>query len=248
MSTVSPRHQRGHRRTGAALGRLAPLWWTLAALLACAVLLGVSVMGHFRVRHVVVVGATGPTTEAVVRTTGVLGSNIFAVRSDDVVHRVSTLRQVDVQRVDTSFPDRVTVYVHMRRRFLAWQDGTVLYEVDPNGRIVDQVRSTSLPIITGLAPGASLGPGIVQAVRYATDVLPRSPNGSVALFRVNPQSGLVIVGRAGWTASVGRGSPQTLVQRIASLAALLQSQKDAHGSVRSVDLRYPTPYFRRSGA
>ncbi|GAC1644004.1 MAG: hypothetical protein NVS4B2_33650 [Chloroflexota bacterium] len=221
----------------------AVIWLTIAALLVSCTLLGATVAGYFRVHHVVVVGGSA-NAEAVARTAAITDRNIFTVRSDDVVRRLAVFKTFDVQRVDTTFPDRVTVYVHVRRRFLAWQDGPTLYEVDPQGRIVGQVRSTRLPVIQGMAAGGELEPGIVQSVRYAAETLPGAPNGAVAVFRTDPKSGLVIVGRMGWTAYAGQGTPQQLVNRIAWLRSLLADPHVRHRRIQSVDLRYTTPVLR----
>ncbi|MGI8824733.1 MAG: cell division protein FtsQ/DivIB [Chloroflexota bacterium] len=221
-------------------------WWSIVALVICMTLLAASLGGFFRVRSVKVVGASLPS-DAVALTAGVVGQNIFTVRSDQVVRRLASMHELDVQRVDAVFPNGVTVYVRMRRRFLAWRDGKALYEVDPQGRIIAQVQTTHLPVIDGTQPGQTLPPGIVQAVRYAAETLPSAPRGDIATFHMDPKVGLVVVGRAGWQAAVGRGTPQTLVDRIAELSSVLGDPQVRQHGLRFVDLRLPTPFLRLAG-
>lgn len=259
----SPPESRSRRQTSAEVGngtgsvaggagRFLPhlptgAWWSILALLLCMGLLGTAAGGTFRVRSIRVVGANLPTT-AIIQTAGVRGDNIFAVRSDDIVRRLAAVRQIVVLRVATTFPDRVTIYARMRQAIVAWRDGAALYELDPDGRIVRQVTTTALPIIAGRGGPGPLGPGVVEAVRYAVQTLPTAPNGSIAALELGPHTGLTIVGRAGWTADVGRGTPQTLVDRIATLVALLDKLQGQPRRLQSVDLRYPAPDAHLTGS
>lgn len=221
--------------------------WPLLALLACLFSLGVILGGFFTVRQVDVVGTNLPRG-TIVQAAGITGQNIFTVRSDGVVARLDAVPEVVVQRVETSFPDRVTIYARERIPMVAWQQtGGGLFLLDPNGRVITQVSTTNLPVIVGTAPGSKLGPGIVAAVRYAVHELPQEPRGAIHAFRFNPDNGLTIVGRAGWTADVGRGSPRVLMDRIGTLAGLLQSIRNRPQQLKYVDLRYQSPYATFAG-
>lgn len=237
-SARDPREPKGHRPSA--------FLWSVGALILCAAFLGASLGGIFKVRRVEIVGATAPSDAAQVA--GVMGQNIFTVRSDQVVRRLSVVHAIDVRRVETAFPDRVTIFVHQRQPFLAWQNGGTLFEVDPDGRIISQVQHSDLPVITGTPPGHELTAGVVQATRYAAENLPQAPNGAVAVFQVNENTGLVIRGRAGWMADVGRGTTQLLVDRIAELAAILRDPKVRSHQLSYVDLRSAEPILRFSGA
>ena len=215
-------------------------------LLVCLASLSAALGGVFRVRQVEVVGANLPV-DTIVRTAGVSGQNLFTVRSDQVVARLSRVRAIVVHRVDLSFPDRVTIYASLRPTLVAWESGGALYELDPEGMIVRQVKSTRLPIIVGTGHNGPLGPSIVQAVRYAMASLPSAPNGAVAAFRYDP-GGLAIVGRAGWTAEVGVGTPQTLVDRIATLSSVLAAVRTQPRPLKFVDLRLRVPYLTYRGS
>jgi cell division septal protein FtsQ len=177
-----------------------------------------------------------------------VGQNIFTIQSDRVVSRLSNIREIAVRRVETDFPDRVTIYALMRTPLVAWRDGKALYELDPEGRIIRQVAATSLPVVVGSDTAGALGPGVVQAVRYAVITLPHAPGGAISVLRFDPKHGLTIAGRAGWTAIIGRGPPQTLVDRIATLSAILVNVQPRSDHLVYVDLRYRSPYARFSGA
>jgi hypothetical protein len=113
-----------------------------------------------------------------------------------------------------------------------------------DGRVIDRVARTTLPIIVGADRPGGFGPGIVEAVRYAVTALPAAPRGAIATFRYNPGTGLSIDGRAGWHATVGTGGPVELVRRIAVLAAVLQKAPTQSESLVSLDLRYAKPVAR----
>lgn len=213
-----------------------------ALFVLCCGLLGAAAGGAFTVRQVVVVGSNLPET-AIVATADVTGQNIFRVRSDVVVRRVAGIRQIAVDRVDTEFPDRVVIYARRRIPFVAWKDGPVLYLLDRDGRVITNTSSTTLPVIVGTAPRTSLGPGVVAAVRYAMDTLPGAPKGAIAGFKLDPTHGLTIVAQAGWVAYLGNGTPQALVDRIATLATALRSPKAQAGQIQYVDLRHKSDYF-----
>lgn len=216
--------------------------WPLLALLACIAGLAAAFAGIFTVRQVDVVGKNLPRT-AIAQMANVSGHNIFRIRSDAVVSRLSGIPQIVVQQVQTSFPDRVTIYARERIAMAAWrQAGGGLFLVDPDGRIISQVKTTTLPIIQGTAAGSKLGPGVVAAVRYAVQQLPGEPNGAIAGFRFDRGTGLTITGRSGWTADVGSGSPQTLTNRVATLAGFLNRIRNRPQQLKSVDLRYRSPY------
>jgi cell division septal protein FtsQ len=227
--------------------RIPPILWSLLGLLACLGCLIGAASGRFTVRQVRVVGANVPS-DAVVSASGLVGQNIFTVQSDSVVRRLSSVREIAVRRVETDFPDTVTIYALMRTPLVAWRDGKALYELDPEGRIIRQVTATSLPIVIGPAASGSLGPGVVQAVRYAVVTVPHAPNGAIATLRFEPRNGLTITGRAGWTAVIGRGRPQTMVDRIATLSAVLVKVQARPDHLVFVDLRYRSPFARFSGA
>ncbi|HEX6507444.1 MAG TPA: cell division protein FtsQ/DivIB [Chloroflexota bacterium] len=216
---------------------------SVLALLACFAILGAALGGVFKVRSVQVVGQNLPENR-IVAAANVTGQNIFTVRSDQVVARLSAVREIVVTRVDTEFPDRVTIHAQIRPSLVAWQTPSGLFVLDMDGRVIDRVPRTSLPIIVGSDAHGALGSGIVQAVRYAVQTLPGAPGGAVSTFRYDPRSGLTIAGRSGWNATVGTGSPDTLVRRIADLVALLQTLKSRPQHLLSVDLRYRTPFAR----
>ena len=216
---------------------------SIAALVACIGLLGAVLSGTFRVREVQVVGANLPV-ESIVEAAGVTGANLFEVRSDVVASRVSAIREIVVTRVDTSFPDRVVIYARLRATAVAWQSGKTLYELDANGEIVRAVSQTTLPIVQGARGQGPPGPGVIQAVRYAAQTLPPLPRGPLAGFRLDPRLGLVITGRSGWTAEVGRGTPETMLIRVATLASFLQKIRNRPEHLIFVDLRPRTPYAR----
>jgi len=224
---------------------------SLLLLAVCLAFLLAAASGVFRVRRVEVVGAGVPAT-TVVQAADVLGKNIFRLRSDQVVARLSQVPSIVVRRVDLSLPDRVIIYASVRVPLVAWQSGPSLYELDADGRVIRQVRSTSLPTIVGAAASGPQPPGdlvsLVQAVHYAAGSLPGVPNGAVSSFRFQPQTGLSIVGRAGWTADLGTGSPQTLVNRVATLAGLLANKRARTRRLQYVDLRSQAPYARFTGA
>lgn len=221
--------------------------WPLLALLACMAGLAAAFAGIFTVRQIDVVGNNLPRS-AISQAADVYGHNIFRVRSDAVVSRLGAIPQIVVQQVQTSFPDRVTIYARERIAMVAWQQaGGGLFLVDPDGRIITQVKTTTLPIIRGTAPGSKLGPGVVAAVRYAVRQLPLEPNGAIAGFHFDRGTGLTIAGQTGWIADVGSGSPRTLTNRVATLAGFLTSIRNRPQRLKSVDLRYRSPYATFAG-
>jgi hypothetical protein len=199
-----------------------------------------AVSGQFAVRQIQVVGA-GLPVDTIDRAAGVEGANIFTVRSDEVVANLASLQEIAVQRVDVSFPDHVTIYARMRQAMVAWKAPGGLYLLDPEGRIIKAVTSTTLPVITSTERDRSLGPGIVEAVREAVVLLPAAPNGAIASFSYDPHVGLTITGRAGWRAVVGMGSRRAMANRIATLAAILRKSKAQGRPFPGVDLRSKYP-------
>lgn len=216
--------------------------WSLAALGLCVGVLAAIISGTFTVRQVVVVGKGVPQGQ-VAASAGVMGENIFAVQTDSVVARLAAVRQIAVRQVSTSFPGRVVIYARERQAIVAWRQAGSLYLLDPDGRIINQVSKTALPTITSTG-GGSLNAATIEAVREAVKILPTAPNGGIAAFQYDAGTGLTIQGRMGWQAIVGKGSPQTLVNRIATLAAFFRATS-ARGVVpKLVDLRYRSPYAR----
>jgi POTRA domain, FtsQ-type len=219
----------------------------LIVLLLVMFLIGTAIGGVFRVRNVNVVGTNLPVN-LIVQTAGVRGQNLFTVQSDLVSRRLASVKEIAVQRVETSFPDRVTIYAVLRKPFVAFRAGRALYELDWKGSIIREVATTALPVIVGSKGTHNLGAGVVEAVRYAIDALKNVPNGPIASFRFDSKSGLQIIGQGGWMADVGYGPPQSLVNRVATLATLLSKIKGRSDHLRSMDLRLPLPYARFTGA
>jgi cell division septal protein FtsQ len=213
----------------------------LVLFLLCLAFLGAAFGGYFKVREVQVVG-TGVPVAQIVSAADVQGRNIFRVRGDGVVTRLQSVRQVVVTKVETDFPGKVVIYARMREQFAAWRRNGKLYVVDPNGTIIQQVTSTTLPIISGPAPGDSLGPGVVQSTRYALATLPAVPYGRISAIQFGPKHGMTIVGQAGWQAILGRGTPHKLDTRIAELAAVLRKEGPKAASLKIIDLRLKEPY------
>lgn len=200
-----------------------------------------SLSGQFTVREIQVVGQNLPVA-AIDQSARVEGTNIFTVRSDTVVANLQSVQEVAVRRVDVSFPDRVIIYARLRRAMAAWRTVGGLYLLDPEGRIIRSVKSTALPIISSTEKNGSLGPGIVEAVREAVVLLPSAPDGAIGAFTYNPRIGLTIAGRSGWQAIVGSGSRRAMVNRIATLAAVLRKEHRQGQRLGRVDLRNRTPY------
>lgn len=220
---------------------------SLLALLGCFLLLGAALGGVFRVRHVTVIGANLPT-DTIVQAAAVTGQNIFTVRSDQIIARLASVREIEVSKVDTSFPDGVTIYASLRQAAVAWHTGSALYEVDQAGAVIRQVTTTTVPIIQGADAHGQIGPGMVEAVLYAQQVLPKVANGAIASFQVTPQNGFEIVGKTGWTAIVGEGAPQLMATRVSTLVEILKKAPLHTGQLRLVDLRPSQPFARFIGS
>lgn len=202
--------------------------------------------GVFTVKTVQLVGKGLPSSR-ILTTAAVSGKNIFSVRSDDVITRLSSVREIVVTGVDTQFPDRVVIHAQLRPSLVAWRTPSGLFVLDMDGRVIDRVERTSLPIIVGSDRGSGFGAGVVQAVRYAVLALPTAPKGGIAVLSYDGRNGLSITGRAGWHAVVGTGSPQSLVRRIAELVAILKTAARKSESLVTLDLRYPKPVGRFVG-
>ncbi|HEX8918785.1 MAG TPA: cell division protein FtsQ/DivIB [Chloroflexota bacterium] len=222
----------------------AALWWSVGALLLCVSSLGAIFFGMFRIHQIDVVGSGLPSA-TIRQEAGVADQNVFTVQSDQVVARLSNIREIVVGRVETSFPDRVTVYAQERRPMVVWQTGRARYELDPEGNIIRPVTVSALPVITGPASqGGRIDSGIIQAVRFAVQALPSAPNGAVAMFDMQPNNGLKIFGRSGWSAMVGKGTAQSLANRIATLSSVLSTLQKQRRRLIWVDLRFSTPPMR----
>ena len=244
MSTTARRRStRPRARDRASRWRLHPALPSLLALVLCVVALGAAVEGVFTVKTVRLVGEGLPSSR-ILSAAAVSGSNIFLVRSDDVITRLSSVREIVVSAVDTQFPDRVVIHAQLRPSLVAWRTPSGLYILDTDGRVIDRVTRTSLPIIVGSDRGGRFGAGVVQAVRYAVQALRTAPKGGIAVLNYDGRSGLTITGRAGWHAIVGTGSPASLVRRIAELVAVLRAVSRNSESLVTLDLRYPKPVAR----
>lgn len=213
----------------------------MIGLILCGGFLGAILLGVFTVRRVTVVGANLPSAQ-IEQMANVDGENIFTVRSDEVAARVGQLPSVDVTRVDTSFPDTVTIYASLRDASIAWRNANGLFLIDRYGVSLGPTASSSLPTVAG--GNAPPSRGIVEAVRYAAQTLPGAPGGKSATFAIDPQIGLTITGQSGWKADVGNGDRQTMVQRVATLVAILKQLGDRTASLAYVDVRYREPYFK----
>jgi cell division septal protein FtsQ len=219
---------------------------SILLLLSCLAFLAAVLAGQFRVRHVDVIGA-GAASDEVVQASDVVGENIFTVRSDRLISRLDAVPGIDVSRVDTSLPNRVTIYVRVRPAVIAWKRNGQLVEVDRLGEVLGQVKSSSLPLVTGSSLSGTLDAGTVMAVRYASQLLPAQPDGALSTMRYDPKVGLTLVARLGWTALIGKGSPQALVSRVATLASFLHSLHERGRLLTLVDLRNRPAYARFSG-
>lgn len=217
---------------------------TFVALVACLAGLAAIAAGVFTVHQVDIVGKNLPT-DTIVQTANVVGQNIFTVRSDEVVDRLDGIPSIQLTRVETSFPDRVTVYATPRQAVVGWRTATSLELVDRYGVVIGPSTTTTLPIIAGGRQAPD--PATVAAVLYATSSLPGVPSGAIAGFGLDAATGLSITGKSGWRAVVGAGSPQDLVTRVATLAALLTKLGSRAQQVSFVDLRYKEPYLRYRG-
>jgi cell division septal protein FtsQ len=214
--------------------------------MACLGFLAAAVAGEFRVRHVDVIGV-GVASDEVIQASDVVGENIFTLRSDQVVSRLAALPDIEVLRVDTSFPSSVKIYVHRRLAVAAWNENGQLFAVDARGVVLSRLKSTRLPLVTGASPNGHLDPGTVAAVIYAWQTLPAQPNGALSTIRYDPLTGLTLVARGEWTASVGKGTPLRLVSRVATLASFLHNSQVRGKVLRYVDLRYRPAYARFAG-
>lgn len=218
-----------------------------AALLACLAAIGAALSGSFTVQRVVVVGSGLPTA-TIVSAAQLSGKNIFRLRADQVVSRLDQqVHQIAVTRVATSFPNQVTIYARLRRPLVAWQSNQGLVLLDAEGWIIGSVAKTNLPIISGDGAARGVPPSIIRAVSYAFRVLPASGPGAINAFQVQPRTGLVIVDRSGWSADIGHGTAQTLVNRIATLGSVLQAIQAQGKRLQFIDLRYRVPYIRYVG-
>jgi POTRA domain-containing FtsQ-type protein/cell division protein FtsQ len=214
---------------------------SLLALIACFAFVAAAIAGVFKVHQVRFVGANLPAAQ-IEAAANLDGRNIFRVRSDVVISQLQSVRQIAVTQVETEFPDTVVIHARLRQRFAAWQRGSQLLIVDPDGRVVDTVAHTTLPVIVGPPRGRTLGPGVVQAVRYAQTALSGAPHGRIARFEFGPLHGLTIVGVSGWRAIVGRGTPARLDMRIATLGAWLRRFPNNSTTGILIDLRHREPY------
>jgi hypothetical protein len=217
----------------------------LLILLVCLAFIAAAFAGVFKVRDVQVVGSGLPASQ-IIAASQIQGKNIFRVRADGVVANLQSVTTVVVTKVETDFPNKVVIYARMRRPFAAWNRNGHLFVVDPSGTIIEEVTKTTLPIISGPAPGDSLGPGVVQATRYALSTLPSVPYGRISAFQFGPKHGMTIVGVSGWQAILGRGTPATLDTRIAELATVLHHERARDASLTIIDLRQKEPYARFS--
>ncbi len=213
---------------------------SVLALLLCLGLLAAIFDNVFKVKRIEIVGANLPQAQ-LVAASGVMGANIFRVRSDSVVARLSSLREIVVTGVHTALPDRVIIDAQARPAYAAWRTAQGLFRLDEDGNVIDRVSHTSLPVITGTVSNVSVGPGVIAAVRYAVQVVPAAPKGTIAGIRYGPKDGLTISGTAGWRAIVGTGSTTQLLNRVADLVGVLRAALRRSESLRSVDLRYPNP-------
>lgn len=214
--------------------RLHPAVPAIALLGLMAGFLFAALSGQFSVRQIRVVGEGLPVAR-IDQSAGVVGKNIFTVRSDAVIANLAGVQEVAVRRVDVTFPDRVTIYARMRQAMVAWRTAAGLFWLDPDGRIIKSVKATTLPIITSAEQNGSLGPGVVEAVHEAVILLPAAPNGAIAGFHYDPRAGLTITGKSGWQAVVGMGGPRTMANRIAILAQFLRK---AHAQGRTFKRLY----------
>ena len=210
--------------------------------------MAVMTLNVFSVRHVNVVGAGLPVS-AIVQASGVEGENIFRVQRDQVIDRLRQVPSINVTRVDASFPDTVTIYAVLRQAYVAWRSGQTTYLLDANGNILGVATTTFRPLIVS-GPGEGVPSfAIMQAVRYASSILPHLPDGKLAAAMVDPKQGLLLEGQSGWYTVIGRGGPQQLGTRVATLASLLQYVASRGQALYFADLhlRYGF-YCQRGGA
>lgn len=209
-------------------------WIAFAGLILCFGVLGACVSGVFKVRTVQVVGRNLPAA-LVVQDAGVTGENIFTVNTDRVIDRLAAVPSIQVLKVETAFPSTVTIVARARLAVAAWQRGKTYTLLDAAGTPMGTAAATTLPAVTGnRLPSV----GQVAAVRYALVTLPKQPDGRTSGFDIDARYGLQIVGASGWTANLGDGSSQAMVDRVAALANIL-GQMPARGQhLKDADLRF----------
>lgn len=213
-------------------------------LILSVALLATASVGIFTVRSVDIVGNNLPR-DAMAQAAGVTGQNIFAVRSDDVVSRVSAIPSIRVLRVEIAFPDRVVIHASVREPIVGWRRATGISLIDDTGQKVGESSGTQLPIITGGVSPPSRA--VVLAVRFAAHFLAETINGIPSGYSQNSSGGLTISGKSGWTAIVGRGSAGLLIRRIATLGALLKELAKTSKQLGTVDLRTQNAVFKLAG-
>jgi cell division septal protein FtsQ len=211
---------------------------TLSVLALAACLLGV-----FTVRTVEVVGKNLPAA-AMIQAAGVTGQNIFSVRSDEVIGRLAAVSSVEVTRVQTAFPDRVVIYAQLRQPAVVWQSPHGRFLLDPYGNVIGSATASALPVVTASQTPDS---DTIAAAGYAQRLLPTAPDGPIASLTIDPRLGLTIQGRSGWQAVIGRGTAQTLVNRIAALQAVLGAVAHHGQHLSYADMRYRGAYYRVRG-
>jgi cell division protein FtsQ len=232
------------RPSAAAAPNLRPRLYTLGALAVSALVLAACLLGLFTVRTVQIVGKNLPAA-AMIQAAGVTGQNIFTVRSDQVIDRLAAVSSVEVTRVQTAFPDRVVIYAQLRQPAVVWQSPQGKFLVDRYGHVIGPAASGGLPVVSAnQAPDS----GTITAAGYALRLLPPAPDGAIAGLTIDSRTGLTIQGRSGWTAVIGRGDAQTLVNRIATLQALLGALAGRGQHLAYADMRYRGPYYRVRGS
>jgi cell division protein FtsQ len=188
----------------------------------------------FDARRLEVTGAPATGAEQIAATGGVLGHNIFTIDPQVVAARLATLPTVREVQVWTELPDRLVVEVVERQGALVWQAGGARFLLDPSGFVIaanpPEARARGLPVVRATARdggpprvGGWVDDAAVRAVMAAVRLLSREYPLRVTGLEYAPETGLVLLGDAGWRVILG--DDRRMAEKLAVCAALLKGER-----------------------
>lgn len=198
--------------------------------------------GVFRVESVAVRGA-GLTDEAQIRdASGLRGLEIWQVEAGEAAARVEAIPGIKRARIETRWPDRVTIVVEERLPAAVWRGSGGDMVVDDEGVVLEAGVMGGMPavhqreLVTVLGPGERVDRAAVQLALVLGRQLPEATGQRVSRLEYSAAGGLDVVTDRGIRVRLGDG--QDLDYKLAMLHGIAEQAKKERLAVNEVDLRH----------
>jgi hypothetical protein len=179
---------------------------------------------------------------------GVLGPNELTFNSRDAERQLERNPAIKSASVRALLPNRVRIEVTERQPEVAWLVGPDTYRVAADGVVIDKGPGDGLKLRIGQVGGEAVKPGdqvdvnVIKGAELLQDRLASDFGITPRRIQYSPSDGLAVIGDQDMIAMFG--PPRNLNLKMAELQRIVQLAQGQKQTIRFVDLRYKTPYFR----